>query len=233
MKIYMMGDSTMKFNNITSYPQVGWGQFLHVFTKNEYLIEDHAENGKSTKSFKAEGRFDVILSRLRPNDYVICQFGHNDGKKEDPTRFTEPQGDYIQNLKYYADEVTKKGAKIIFATPIARHKFIDGVLENTHTPYQNAMLQFCQENGYTCIDMSTLTMDLYKQLGEEESKKFHMIFPAGTYVNYPNGMDDHTHLRYVGALTIAEIFVRAVLASDHPIKECFLDLGDKPAILLP
>ena len=61
MKIFMMGDSTMKYNNIYTYPQVGWGQVLHLFTKNEWLIENHAENGRSTKSFIDEGRFDVIL----------------------------------------------------------------------------------------------------------------------------------------------------------------------------
>ena len=48
MKIFMMGDSTMKYNNIYTYPQVGWGQVLHLFTKNEWLIENHAENGRST-----------------------------------------------------------------------------------------------------------------------------------------------------------------------------------------
>ena len=62
-KIYMIGDSTMKYNNISSYPQCGWGQMLHLFTKNDWLIEDHAENGRSTKSFIAEGRFDKILDK--------------------------------------------------------------------------------------------------------------------------------------------------------------------------
>ena len=92
MKIYMMGDSTMKYNNIFQYPQVGWGQVLHLFAKNECLIEDHAENGRSTKSFIAEGRFDVILSRLTKDDYVIVEFGHNDEKKQDPARYTTPYG---------------------------------------------------------------------------------------------------------------------------------------------
>ena len=72
MKIFMMGDSTMKYNNIYTYPQVWWGQVLHLFTKNDWLIEDHAENGRSTKSFIDEGRFDVILNRLQKGDFVIC-----------------------------------------------------------------------------------------------------------------------------------------------------------------
>ena len=52
MKIFMMGDSTMKYNNILSNPQIGWDQVLHLFAKNECLIEDHAENGISIQSLR-------------------------------------------------------------------------------------------------------------------------------------------------------------------------------------
>lgn len=230
MKIFMMGDSTMKYNNIFRYPQVGWGQVLHLFTKNEWLIEDHAENGRSTKSFIDEGRFDVILSRLSEGDFVICEFGHNDEKQADPNRYTEPYGTYQQNLKYIADEVTKKKAHIVFATPITRHKFVDGVCVNTHGDYPKAMLDFCQTNGYTCIDLNQLTMNLYNQLGEEKSKKFHMIFDPNVYGNYMEGKDDHSHLRYEGALMVAELFVGAIEKTEDPIKNCFLDLEEKEFI---
>ena len=112
MKIFMMGDSTMKYNNIFSYPQFGWGQVLHLFAKNECLIEDHAENGRSTKSFIEEGRFDKILSKMSAGDYVICQFGHNDEKKQDRSRYTEPFGTYQKNLAYFAEEIEKTGGHI-------------------------------------------------------------------------------------------------------------------------
>lgn len=230
MKIFMMGDSTMKYNNIYSYPQVGWGQVLHLFTKNEWLIEDHAENGRSTKSFIDEGRFQVILDRLSAGDFVICQFGHNDEKQSDPSRYTIPYGTYQENLAYFAKEVKKKGAHIVYATSITRHKFENGACVNTHGDYPQAMLDFAKKNGYTCIDLNTLTRDLYTRLGEEESKKFHMIFAKNIFENYPEGKDDHSHLRYEGALTIAELFVRAVAKSDDPIKNCFLDLANKAKI---
>lgn len=226
MKIFMMGDSTMKYNNFMSYPQVGWGQVLHLFAKNECLIEDHAENGRSTKSFIAEGRFDVILSRLSKGDYVICEFGHNDEKIQDESRYTEPFTTYQANLKYIADEVIKKGGNIVFATPITRHKFVDGVCQNTHMDYPQAMIEFADEYGYTCIDMNQLTIDLYNKIGEEESKKFHMIFPPNTYKNYLNGMDDHSHLRYEGAIEIAKLFVKALSKTNDKINECFLDLNE-------
>ena len=230
MKIFMMGDSTMKYNNIFRYPQVGWGQVLHLFAKNDCLIEDHAENGRSTKSFIDEGRFDVILNHLSEGDYVICQFGHNDEKITDPSRYTEAYGSYQTNLAYFAKAVEKKGGKILYATSITRHKFVDGVCVNTHQDYPQAMLDFCKDNGYTCIDLNKLTMDHYNNIGEIESAKYHMIYPAGTYKTSPLAKDDHSHLRYEGALMVAELFVRAVLKTNHPIKECFLDLSEKEYI---
>ncbi|MDE7162360.1 MAG: rhamnogalacturonan acetylesterase [Anaeroplasmataceae bacterium] len=230
MKIFMMGDSTMKYNNIYSYPQFGWGQVLHLFTKNEWIIEDHAENGRSTKSFIDEGRFDVILNRLQAGDYVICQFGHNDEKKQDPTRYTDPYGVYQKNLLYFAEEVEKKGGHIVYATSITRHKFENGVCINSHLEYPQAMLDFAKKHNYTCIDLNQLTMDLYTRLGEEESKKFHMIFPANTYAAHPEAKDDHSHLVFEGALMIAETFVRALAKTNDPMKDCFLDLQNKEPI---
>ena len=144
-----MGDSTMKYNNIYSYPQVGWGQVLHLFAKNDCLIEDHAENGRSTKSFIEEGRFDVILNRLQPGDYVLCQFGHNDEKINDPSRYTDAYGVYQENLKYFAKRTEEKGCHIVYATSITRHKFENGKCINSHQDYPQAMLDFAKEYGYT------------------------------------------------------------------------------------
>ena len=230
MKIFMMGDSTMKYNNIFRYPQVGWRQVLHLFARNDVLIEDHAENGRSTKSFKEEGRFDVILNRMSLGDFVICSFGHNDEKIQDPTRYTEPYGSYQDNLLYYAQEVEKRGGHIVFATPITRHKFENGRCVNTHGDYPKAMLDFAKQHGYTCIDLTRLTMDLYTKLGEEQTKKFHMIFPKGMYDCHPEAKDDHSHLRYEGGLMVCELFVRAIEKTDDPIKHCFLDLSEKDVI---
>ncbi|MDE7384449.1 MAG: rhamnogalacturonan acetylesterase [Anaeroplasmataceae bacterium] len=230
MKIFMMGDSTMKYNNIYTYPQVGWGQVLHLFAKNDCLIEDYAENGRSTKSFIDEGRFDVILNKLQPGDFVICQFGHNDEKSNDPTRYTEAFGSYQENLKYFAKMTEEKGGHIVYATSITRHKFENGKCINSHLDYPAAMLEFCKSNGYTCIDLNQLTIDLYTKLGEEASKKFHMIFPAGTYAAHPEAKDDHSHLVMEGALMIAETFVRAIAKTTDPMKECFLDLQNKEPI---
>lgn len=80
------------------------------------------------------------------------------------------------------------------------------------------------------MDLNQLTMNLYTRLGEEESKKFHMIFPTGKYASHPEAKDDHSHLVMEGALMVAELFVREIFNTEDPIKECFLDLSNKEPI---
>lgn len=230
MKIFMMGDSTMKYNNILTYPQTGWGQVVELFVNEGVRVIDYAENGRSTKSFIAEGRFQRILDEIDKGDFVICQFGHNDEKINDPSRYTEPYGEYQKNLAYFHDEVLSHGGNIVYATSITRHKFSEGKCINSHGLYPQAMLDFCKENGYTCIDMNQLTIDLYTKLGEEATKKFHMIFPAQKYSTYIDGMNDHSHLVYEGAIRIAELFVRAIYKTNDPIKKLFLNLDSNPEI---
>ena len=220
----------MKFNNFYTYPQSGWGQVLNLFVKEGILVFDEAENGRSSKSFIAEGRFDKILNSLQKGDFVICQFGHNDEKKYDLTRYTEPFGEYQDNLKYFAKEVEKKGGHIVYATSITRHQFKNGVCINSHGDYPAAMLDFCKKNNYTCIDLNKLTMDLYTKLGEEKTKDFHLIFPPNTYSTCIEGKDDHSHLRYEGAVMVAELFVREISKTNDLIKECFIDLDNAPEI---
>ena len=228
--IYMIGDSTMKQNNYYAYPQTGWGQVLYLFTKPDILVFDHAENGRSTKSFIAEGRFDKVLRELKKGDYVICQFGHNDEKAYDPNRYTIPYETYYDNLQYFADEVNKKECHIVFATSITRHQFENGKCVNSHKDYPKAMLDFCKDYGYTCIDLNKITMDLYTKLGEQKSSKFHMIFDKNIYSNYKEGKDDHSHLTYEGAVNIAYLFVEALAKTNDPLNECFIDLNEVPEI---
>ena len=224
MKILMMGDSTMKKNNFYSYPQFGWGQGLDLFLKDDIIILNYAENGRSSKSFISEGRFGKLLRNLNKGDYVICQFGHNDEKKYDIARYTDPFGEYQNNLLYFAQEVEKKGGHIVFATSITRHSFQNGICVNTHGDYPQAMLEFAKKYNYTCIDMNKYTLAYYNKIGEEESKKLHLIFGPNLYERAMEGMDDHSHLTILGAITVAKIFVSEISKTSDPINECFIDL---------
>src|SRR3982750_2750588 len=96
--VYLIGDSTMADKPDPEHnPERGWGQALPQFLDDGVAVENHAVNGRGTKSFIAEGRWDSVRTRLQRGDFVIMQFGHNDQKVEDSTRYTNPYTGYRRN----------------------------------------------------------------------------------------------------------------------------------------
>lgn len=108
--IHIAGDSTAARKHADAAPETGWGMALPFFLRSGLTVANHAANGRSSKSFIDEGRLDVILAALRPGDFLIAQFGHNDSKIADPTRYTEPWTTYQDCLRQYVDGVRAKGA---------------------------------------------------------------------------------------------------------------------------
>src|SRR5271165_3464793 len=82
-QLYLAGDSTMA-DKPADLPEYGWGQALPRFFSNPAIVHNHAMNGRSTRSFIDEGRWQKIVDALQPGDFVIIQFGHNDEKIENP-----------------------------------------------------------------------------------------------------------------------------------------------------
>ena len=89
-RIFWIGDSTVQFNNISTWPQCGMGQVLDLYVRPGIAVYDHARNGRSTKSFYDEGLWAPVEAALCPGDLLLMQFGHNDEKSEDPTRYAAP-----------------------------------------------------------------------------------------------------------------------------------------------
>ena len=88
--IFMIGDSTMANKSLTGgNPERGWGQMLPGYLSEEIRVDNHAVNGRSSKSFIDEGRWEKVISQVKKGDYVFIQFGHND-EKSDPKRYTAP-----------------------------------------------------------------------------------------------------------------------------------------------
>ena len=77
-RIFWIGDSTVQFNNISTWPQCGMGQVLDLYVRPGIAVYDHARNGRSTKSFRDEGLWAPVEAALRPGDLLLMQFGHND-----------------------------------------------------------------------------------------------------------------------------------------------------------
>ena len=139
-RIFLMGDSTMADKPLYENPERGWGQLLPQFFDSNIEIKNYAVNGRSTKSFINEKRWDSIVNQLRKDDWVLIQFGHNDSKIEDSTRYAAAQTTYKQNLQRFVTEARAKGANPILITPVVRRKFdVNGKLVETHGEYPSAV----------------------------------------------------------------------------------------------
>lgn len=213
-KIFWAADSTVQTNDYSTYPQTGIGQVFSMFVKDDVRIENHAKNGRSTKSFMDEGRLAAIDAEIGEGDYLFIQFGHNDEKNEDSTRYTEPFSTFMENLEIYIDVARKHGANPVLITPLERRCFLDekhlGI--GAHSDYVAAMKQTAEKNKVPLLDLYSMSRAELKKAGELESRKWYMYFDKGLYKNYPDGKTDNTHLRYDGAVLYAGMIAKEMIA---------------------
>jgi lysophospholipase L1-like esterase len=201
--IYTIGDSTMADKKPEVYPETGWGQVLEDYFDETVSVENHAKNGRSSKSFIDEGRWQVVLDSLETGDVVFIQFGHNDQKQYDSTRYTTPFGTYINNLEMFVMDSRAKGATPILFTSIVRRKFgADGSLLDTHGDYPAAVRLLAERTEVKLIDLQKITEERISSMGDEASKEMYVW--AAPSENYPEGRKDDTHLSEKGAHHIAK-----------------------------
>ncbi|WP_435014191.1 GDSL-type esterase/lipase family protein [Xanthomonas arboricola] len=200
-RIFIAGDSTAAEYGAERAPQAGWGQMLQEwFDPAQWQVRNHAKGGRSTRSFIAEGRLDAIAKDLRAGDVLLIQFGHNDAKHEDPTRYTDPQGDYQQFLRRYIATARDRGATPILITPAARLLYDFGALLDTHGRYTLAMQQLAAQEQVGLIDLNASSSDWIRALGEQAAKPYFLFVPE-------QGKADGTHFSRAGATAVACLVV--------------------------
>jgi lysophospholipase L1-like esterase len=211
--VYLIGDSTMSTKAVSAYPETGWGMPFSIMFDSTVAVENHAMNGRSTRTFISENRWSVIFDKLKPGDYVFIQFGHNDESKEKTERYTSPD-DYKKNLVRFITEARAKNAKPILITPVSRRKFAEGKIQETHVGYSPLVLQVAQQNNVPVIDLDKLSRELLQEFGEDKSKFLFLQLEPGEHPNYPSGKDDNTHFNELGARKIAQIVLQEIRTLD-------------------
>jgi lysophospholipase L1-like esterase len=215
-RIHLAGDSTMADKPTDPpNPEHGWGQLLPKFFKDPLMIVNHAANGRSTRSFITEGRWQKLIDALQPGDWVIIQFGHNDEKI-----FPDARGEFQENLRRFVRDVRAKKANPILATPCARRSFDEaGKLLDTHGDYPNAVRAVAADTAVPLIEMNRLTMTLEENHGAEGSKRLHLWIPAGAYQRQPQGYQDNTHYSAYGAERVAALAVQEIIRLNLPLAD--------------
>lgn len=220
--VYLIGDSTCANKKLEKQnPERGWGHLFRAFFDEEVVVENHAMNGRSTKSFREEGRWEPIYNGMQAGDYVLIQFGHNDEKVDRPKVGSVPEV-FAENLRRYVRETREKGGTPILLTPIARRHFTEeGVLKKTHGVYPDAVRRVAEEEQVPLLEMEQLTERWLTELGDVPSRNYFVWVEAGTSPLYPDGREDNTHLNVRGAHVVARMVAAELKRIQCPLADHF------------
>ena len=215
-QIWIIGDSTVTDN---APPFRGWGWALPQFVREGVTVHNHAESGRSSRSFVEEGLWAPVEKGLEAGDLLMIQFGHNDEK--DDERHTDPETTFPERLRDYCRAALLKGAQPVLMTPVSRRFFVGGgSLLYTHGEYPQAVRRVAREDGIPLIDLKAKSRKLYLELGEEKTAELFVRLSPGEHPDFPEGHDDKTHFNAYGAETICGLVVNKM--RDIPVCRGFL-----------
>lgn len=219
IKIFLAGDSTMSIKQTRYYPETGWGMPFVYFWDSSVTVINKAQNGRSTSSFRNEGRWKQIMDEGAEGDYVFIQFGHNDEVPSKKTYTTETE--FRNNLSRFVQEAREKKMIPLLLTPVARRKFDSaGKVEGTHEVYAQIVRDVARETQAYLIDLDRKSQELYQEMGIENSKLLFVQLKPGEHPNYPKGKEDNTHFSELGARLIAQLVL-------HELKLLGTDLNER------
>lgn len=243
--IFMIGDSTMANKSISNGNlERGWGMVLPCYLNDGVRVDNHAVNGRSSKSFIDEGRWRAVVEKIKPGDYVFIQFGHNDEKPK-LDRHTDPGTTFDENLRKFVRETREKGGIPVLFNSVVRRNFLkvtpqnddDEALRNTtgptnvkadeegdelvdtHGAYLLSPQNVAKEMGVAFVDANKITHDLEQGMGREESKKLHMWFLPGEEPSVPKGRQDNTHYNVYGAHKVAGLLIDGIAKEVPALKK--------------
>lgn len=162
-KIILVGDSTMA-------PHSGWGgAFCAHHVKWKITCINLARGARSTRSYRAEGAWDVALGEMKVPGYeavyVLIQMGHNDQARNKPERWTEETTEYPDNLRRFVKEARAAGAVPVLVTPLSRREFRDGTLHNTLASWSAQVRTVAEETKALLIDLNARSAERIQQMG--------------------------------------------------------------------
>jgi lysophospholipase L1-like esterase len=237
--LFIIGDSTVENSNVG---HVGWGQPLaDYFDLTKINVINHAIGGRSSRSFQEEGRWAAVLAQLKPGDFVIMQFGHNDGGSpndplrgdravlkgvgEDTIQAKNPKTGVMDTIhsygwymrKYVTDTKAKKATAIVCSLIPRKIWTPDGKIIRGAGDFGGWARASAQATGGLFVDLNEITAERYDAMGQD---KVNALF-----------VDPHTHTNAEGA----DINAQSIVAGLKGIPKCPLTpyLSAKAAPIAP
>ena len=239
--VFIIGDSTVKNGRGDGAGGLrGWGEKIALFLDTTHIaVRNHALGGTSSRTFITRGLWDQVLAQLQPGDFVLMQFGHNDGGAINDTlrargtvRGIGEETVEIDNLLTHQHEVVHsygwylrkmireakaKGATAVMVTPIPRNDWEEGKVKRTPVSYPHWAMEVAREEKVKCIDLNQLMTEKMDSFGENQvTGRFFLA-------------SDHTHTTEEGAILSASLMIRGMKKS----KKCHLAKWMVPTRKLP
>lgn len=214
--LFIIGDSTVRNS---SPEQMGWGDPLVAhFDPAKIDVVNRAIGGRSSRTFLWEGRWSAVMAHLKAGDFVLMQFGHNDGgplndgrcraslrgighETEDIIRKSDGKLETVRSygsyLKGYIDDAKSQGATPIVVSPVPRNIWKDGKIVRSHHSHVQWSREVAEREGALFIDFHHLLGDRYEAIGMEKTGG---LFADG----------DHTHHSPSGAAYNAAVMASAI-----------------------
>lgn len=198
-RIILVGDSTVASGG-------GYGDYLCRRQRADTACINLAMNGRSSKSFRAEGRWDQVQALLRDGaafrkTYVLVQFGHNDQPGK-PGRSTDLIQEYPANLARYVEEVKAAGGVPVLVTSLTRRSFRNGYVWNDLAPWASAAREVAHREGAALLDLNALSLAAVQSMGPTEADTLAQPKGAGF---------DYTHLGPKGGRFFGDMAARELL----------------------
>jgi pectin methylesterase-like acyl-CoA thioesterase/lysophospholipase L1-like esterase len=212
LRVILVGDSTIA-------TRTGYGDAFCGLFRWQVECVNAARGGRSTKSYRADGSWESVLTLLRDRStagatYVLVQFGHNDqpGKAE---RSTDLATEYPANLRRYVQDIRREQAWPVLVTPLTRRIFReDGSLSDDLEPWTQAMRTVAAEEGVPLLDLHADSATAVARMGAAEAEKLALA-------TTPGAPPDRTHVGPRGAALFARLLARRVVGDLYPLADQF------------
>lgn len=202
IKIVCVGDSIVSRASQISQPgQYGWGETLQRFLNDNVEVINLAHGGRSSKSYIEEGLWEIAKQEVA--DFYLIEFGHNDQKFDDPSRYTDPSTTFKEYLKIYILESRSIGATPVLVAPFVRRVYHDKRISTSLEPYAKSMSEVASEENVLFIDTYTISRNYYNLIGEDES------------LAYGDTDSDRSHFSLMGAVWASKWITYSIRESSH------------------
>jgi rhamnogalacturonan acetylesterase len=202
--LFLIGDSTVK--NGTK-GQVGWGQVIsRWFDSSKITVTNRALGGRSSRTYLTEGLWSKVLAEVKAGDFVLMQFGHNDGGPltggraraslkgvGDETQSVTNNGTneivhtYGWYMRKYISDAKAKGATPIVLSPVPRNMWKDDKVLRAANDYGKWAAEAAKAEGVQFVDLNDIIARHYEEAGQKKVQEEYF------------GPSDHTHTLQAGA----------------------------------